>query len=107
MKRHGATVVGGGLKELVSRSIFLCQNAEYQMRAHLLGAPALLHPARIELAGQSKIDARGRSPGHGNIGHMRLIEAGGLPPRPAREDGSARARPNPRRGSPRKNKKRR
>jgi ribulose-5-phosphate 4-epimerase/fuculose-1-phosphate aldolase len=28
MNRHGATVVGGGLKELVSRSIFMCQNAE-------------------------------------------------------------------------------
>ena len=25
MKRHGATVVSGGLKELVSRAIFLCQ----------------------------------------------------------------------------------
>jgi ribulose-5-phosphate 4-epimerase/fuculose-1-phosphate aldolase len=43
MKRHGATVVGGGLKELVSRSIFLCQNAEYQMRAHMLGTPEPLH----------------------------------------------------------------
>ena len=33
MKRHGATVVGAGLRELVSRSIFLCQNADYQLRA--------------------------------------------------------------------------
>ena len=39
MNRHGATVVGAGLNELVSRSIFLCQNAEYQMRASLLGTP--------------------------------------------------------------------
>jgi ribulose-5-phosphate 4-epimerase/fuculose-1-phosphate aldolase len=46
MKRHGATVVGGGLKELVSRSIFMCQNAEYQMRALALGTPQPLHPAR-------------------------------------------------------------
>ncbi len=46
MNRHGATVVGSGFKELVSRSIFMCQNAEYQLRALLLGTPAPLHPAR-------------------------------------------------------------
>ena len=51
MKHHGATVVGGGLKELVSRSIFLCQNAEYQMHAHMLGTPQPLHRGEIELAG--------------------------------------------------------
>jgi ribulose-5-phosphate 4-epimerase/fuculose-1-phosphate aldolase len=51
MRRHGATVVGGTLKELVSRSIFLCQNAEYQMRAYMLGAPAPLRPGEVKLAG--------------------------------------------------------
>ncbi len=51
MNRHGATVVGGGLRELVSRSIFLCQNAEYQMRALALGAPEPLHRGEIKLAG--------------------------------------------------------
>jgi len=51
MRRHGATVVGGGLKELVSRSIFLCQNAEYQMRAYLLGTPSPLRPGEVKLAG--------------------------------------------------------
>src|SRR5579862_6247911 len=51
MKRHGATVVGGGLKELVSRSIFLCQNAAYQMRALMLGGAPALHRGEIELAG--------------------------------------------------------
>lgn len=52
MKRHGATVVGGGLKELVSRSIFLCQNAEYQMRALMLGAAPPLRRGEIKLAGK-------------------------------------------------------
>ena len=52
MKRHGATVVGGGLKELVSRSIFLCQNAEYQMRALMLGAAPPLRRDEIKLAGK-------------------------------------------------------
>jgi ribulose-5-phosphate 4-epimerase/fuculose-1-phosphate aldolase len=51
MRRHGATVVGAGLKELVSRSIFLCQNAEYQLRAQMLGPFAPLHRGEIKLAG--------------------------------------------------------
>jgi ribulose-5-phosphate 4-epimerase/fuculose-1-phosphate aldolase len=51
MNRHGATVVGGGLKELVSRSIFMCQNAEYQLRAQTLSASAPLHRGEVRLAG--------------------------------------------------------
>ncbi len=51
MNRHGATVVGNGLKGLVSRSIFMCQNAEYQLRAVTLGAWAPLHRGEIKLAG--------------------------------------------------------
>jgi ribulose-5-phosphate 4-epimerase/fuculose-1-phosphate aldolase len=51
MKRHGATVVGGSLRELVSRSIYLCQNAEYQLRSLTLGKPQPLHPGEITLAG--------------------------------------------------------
>jgi ribulose-5-phosphate 4-epimerase/fuculose-1-phosphate aldolase len=51
MRRHGATVAGASLKELVSRSVFLCQNAEYQMKAYLLGAPVSLRPGEIKLAG--------------------------------------------------------
>jgi HCOMODA/2-hydroxy-3-carboxy-muconic semialdehyde decarboxylase len=51
MNRHGATVVGGGLKELVSRAIFMCQNAAYQLRTLALGACDPLHRGEIELAG--------------------------------------------------------
>jgi ribulose-5-phosphate 4-epimerase/fuculose-1-phosphate aldolase len=51
MNRHGATVVGGGLKELVSRAIFMCQNADYQLRALMLGTPEPLHRGEVELAG--------------------------------------------------------
>jgi HCOMODA/2-hydroxy-3-carboxy-muconic semialdehyde decarboxylase len=51
MNRHGATVVGGGLKELVARAIFICQNAEYQLRALMLGSVNALHRGEIELAG--------------------------------------------------------
>lgn len=51
MKRHGATVVGASLRELVSRSIYLCWNAEHLFRARMLGTPQPLHPGEIELAG--------------------------------------------------------
>jgi ribulose-5-phosphate 4-epimerase/fuculose-1-phosphate aldolase len=51
MNRHGATVAGAGLKELVSRSIFMCQNAEYQWRALMLGAATPLHRGETERAG--------------------------------------------------------
>ena len=51
MRRHGATVVGSTLKEVVSRSIFLCMNAQYQMQAYMLGAPSALRPGEVKLAG--------------------------------------------------------
>jgi HCOMODA/2-hydroxy-3-carboxy-muconic semialdehyde decarboxylase len=51
MNRHGATVVGTNLKELVARSIFMCQNADYQMRSLALGSPERLHPGEVKLAG--------------------------------------------------------
>jgi ribulose-5-phosphate 4-epimerase/fuculose-1-phosphate aldolase len=80
MNRHGATVVGGGLKELVSRSIFMCQNAEYQMRALMLGGVAPLHRGEIKLAG-----ALGLMPNvvtrTWEYWSMRLKASGALPPR--------------------------
>jgi HCOMODA/2-hydroxy-3-carboxy-muconic semialdehyde decarboxylase len=51
MDRHGATVVGGGIRELVSRSIFMCQNADYQLHARALGSANVLHEGEVKLAG--------------------------------------------------------
>src|SRR5262249_22812492 len=51
MNNHGATVVGRDLRELVSRSIFMCQNAHYQLHAHLLGKLATLTAGETRLAG--------------------------------------------------------
>ncbi len=80
MNRHGATVVGGGLKELVSRAIFMCQNADYQLRALALGTPQALHRGEVTLAG-----ALGAMPNvvtrTGEYWSMRLEAAGALPPR--------------------------
>ena len=50
MLRHGATVVGNSLKDLVLRSIFICQNADYQLRAHMLGSASPLYPGEIRQA---------------------------------------------------------
>jgi HCOMODA/2-hydroxy-3-carboxy-muconic semialdehyde decarboxylase len=79
MKRHGATVVGDGLKELVSRSIFLCQNAEYQMRAHMLGTPEPLHRGEIKLAGAINL-MPGVVARTWEYWSTRLKAAGALPP---------------------------
>ncbi len=108
MKRHGATVVGGGLKELVSRSIFLCWNAQYQLHAHALGAVAPLHRGEIALAGKVNtmplVVAR-----IWEYWSMRLIASGGWPPARAAAKAAPRARAKPARAIPRvgKTKKRR
>jgi hypothetical protein len=51
MNRHGATVVGGSVKELVSRSVFMCDNARHLLNALLLGSATPLHPGETRLAG--------------------------------------------------------
>ena len=82
MNRHGATVVGAGLKELVSRAIFMCQNAEYQMRALALGPPEPLHRGEIRLAGaiSSMPNVVTRT---WEYWSMRLKASGAMPPRRA------------------------
>jgi ribulose-5-phosphate 4-epimerase/fuculose-1-phosphate aldolase len=50
MRRHGATVVGGDLRELVFRTIYSAKNAEHQMAAHMLGHVSPLTPGEAEMA---------------------------------------------------------
>jgi ribulose-5-phosphate 4-epimerase/fuculose-1-phosphate aldolase len=92
MNRHGATVVGGGLKELVSRSIFMCQNAEYQLRALALGTPQPLYAGEVKLAGALSLlpNVVTRT---WEYWSMRLEAAGGMPPR--RSSAKAARRPVP------------
>jgi ribulose-5-phosphate 4-epimerase/fuculose-1-phosphate aldolase len=52
MRRHGATVVGGELRELVFRTIYSAKNAEHQLAAHVLGRVSPLTPGEAEMAGQ-------------------------------------------------------
>ena len=46
MRRHGATVVGGNLRELVFRTIYSAKNAEHQLAAAALGNVVAAHRGR-------------------------------------------------------------
>ena len=50
MGRHGATVVGISLHELVFRTIYSCRNAELQTQARMLGHVEPLSAREVELA---------------------------------------------------------
>jgi ribulose-5-phosphate 4-epimerase/fuculose-1-phosphate aldolase len=104
MNRHGATVVGGGLKELVSRAIFMCQNAEYQLRALALGVPQALHRGEIRLAGSINLlpNVVTRT---WEYWTMRLEAAGAMPPRRSAAKASRRPVPKHSRVTPRERRK--
>jgi HCOMODA/2-hydroxy-3-carboxy-muconic semialdehyde decarboxylase len=50
MRRHGATVVGGSLRELVFRTIYSAKNAEHQLAAHMLGNVSPLSTGETQMA---------------------------------------------------------
>ncbi len=50
MRRHGATVVGTSLAELVFRSVYSARNAEFQTQAQAHGIVSPLSPGEIERA---------------------------------------------------------
>jgi ribulose-5-phosphate 4-epimerase/fuculose-1-phosphate aldolase len=91
MNNHGATVVGGDLRELVSRSIFMCHNAEYQLRAQILGKVTTLTTGETRLAGTINAMATVTNRTW-EYWTLRLDKAGGLPPRPASKSSKARPR---------------
>jgi HCOMODA/2-hydroxy-3-carboxy-muconic semialdehyde decarboxylase len=80
MRHHGATVVGQDLRELVSRSIFMCQNAVYQLQAQMLGKVVPLTAGETRLAGS--INALPNVVGRTwEYWSCRLAEGGRLPSR--------------------------
>lgn len=52
MRRHGATVAGATLEELVFRTIYTARNAALQIQAHTLGLVSPLNLAETRLAGE-------------------------------------------------------
>lgn len=102
LRRHGATVVGRDLHEVVSRSIYMCQNADYQMRAQLLGSVDPLTAGETKLAGAINLQPNVVSRTW-EYWTVRLDEAGRTPPgvkKPATAKGSKR--PNATKPSPAK-----
>jgi ribulose-5-phosphate 4-epimerase/fuculose-1-phosphate aldolase len=89
LNNHGAVVVGRDLRELVSRSIFMCQNAEFQLKAKLLGNVTTLTPGETKLAStlNSLPTVTNRT---WEYWTLRLDRAGGLPPPPKAGQGQAR-----------------
>jgi ribulose-5-phosphate 4-epimerase/fuculose-1-phosphate aldolase len=79
MRRHGATVVGATVQEVVFRSIFSHRNAELQLRARALGEITPLSPGEAALAEAYSLHARpmGRA---WEYWTTRLAKAGELPP---------------------------
>jgi hypothetical protein len=92
-------VVGGDLRELVSRSIFMCQNAVYQLQAQSLGKVVPLTLGETRLAGSLNAlpNVVGRT---WEYWSRRLAETGRLPPLPATR--KAPPRPAPRSAPKRK-----
>jgi ribulose-5-phosphate 4-epimerase/fuculose-1-phosphate aldolase len=58
MRRHGATVAGRSLPELVYRAIHSCRNAELQQQALALGRIGAMTPGEIEKAGAFNLTER-------------------------------------------------
>ncbi len=56
MRRHGATVAGRNLHEVVFRSIYGCRSAEFQSAAHALGHVGALSPGEREMAASYNLD---------------------------------------------------
>jgi len=80
MRRHGATVVGKGLRELVFRTIYSCRNAEYQTQAKIVGKVTQLTPGEIDMAGRIQEQPNTVSRAW-EYWAMRLAHRGATPPR--------------------------
>jgi len=80
MRRHGATVVGASLQEVVFRSIHTHRNAELLLRAHALGTVTPLSKGEAEMACAYSLRERPMSRAW-EYWVTRLTKAGELPPK--------------------------
>jgi ribulose-5-phosphate 4-epimerase/fuculose-1-phosphate aldolase len=58
MRRHGATVAGISMEQMVFRAVFSCRNAEMQREAQMLGGISWLTPVEIEKAAAFNLEPR-------------------------------------------------
>jgi ribulose-5-phosphate 4-epimerase/fuculose-1-phosphate aldolase len=104
MRRHGATVVAGGLQELVFRTIYSAKNAEHQLAAHVLGNVSPLTPGEADMASGLNL-APGPLARAYEYWERRLAEREGGAPRtarPAAKSKTASRRAAPKRAAPKK-----
>lgn len=87
MRRHGATVVGRNIQELVFRSIFSHRNAELQLRAMALGSVTPLSRGEQILASEYNLREKPMSRAW-EYWTVRLAKAGELPARARRRRGN-------------------
>src|SRR5207247_10479279 len=59
LRRHGASLAGGSLRECVFRSIYTTRNAELQLRAMAIGTLGPLTPGEAEKCGSHNLGSRG------------------------------------------------
>ena len=90
MRRHGATVVGTSLRELVFRAIYSCDNARYLSEAKRLGNFGPLTPGEIEMA-QAIYQLPNAQSRAWEYWAARLAKRGGMPASPAAAKLVARA----------------
>lgn len=50
MRRHGVTIVGSSVRDCVYRAVQTCRNADFQVRALMIGTVSSLSPGEVELA---------------------------------------------------------
>jgi HCOMODA/2-hydroxy-3-carboxy-muconic semialdehyde decarboxylase len=89
MRRHGVTVAGSSLRECVYRTVNSHRNADFQVRAMLVGAITPLSLGETKLAAQNT----GRTTGLSRAWEywtMRLAKAGNLPPMPKKKAAAKR-----------------
>ena len=82
MRRHGATVVGAGVRALVFRCIFGCLNADYLNAAYNMGKVGPLTAGEIKMAG-GIIDIPSAPVRAWEYWATRLAKRGAMPPRAA------------------------
>jgi len=90
MRRHGVTVAGSSLRECVYRTVNSHRNADFQVRAMLVGAITPLSPGETKLSAQNT----GRTTGLSRAWEywiMRLAKAGNLPPASKKKTAGKRA----------------
>ena len=92
MARHGATVAGRSLRELVFRTVYSHANAEIQWRAMAIGDVGPLNTAERQRAEPRQLQPRPMARAW-EYWTTRLEKAGEMPPRPAKRPAAKAKRP--------------